>query len=146
MLVVRCNNCDSQLHYRAELAGEQVECLHCGAHLRVPFDTPDLEAIKQRSQTKVAPKDGLAPAEEPKRAEETQSTVHPVIQASTHDLYIQRQQQHLEIVSVLDKLRADLEPLSRQVRNISRLMLFATLLLAAIALGLVVMSIIFVAM
>ncbi len=46
MLRIRCTNCESRFQCAPDMAGEQVECPQCGAHLRVPFESVDYDALK----------------------------------------------------------------------------------------------------
>lgn len=106
MLRVKCTNCDKTFKCPPEHAGERVTCPNCNAHFMVPFDSPDVDAIRER-------------AEETRRAAEP-PVFAEMVPAKLDDLIDLHRQQHAELCERLDLAQHDLQSSIAQVERACR--------------------------
>ncbi len=50
MLRIKCGNCDATIKVPQSKAGSKIACPKCDANMIVPFDTPNIDAIKQQAK------------------------------------------------------------------------------------------------
>ncbi len=116
MLRVRCPNCDKTITCDQEFAGERISCPNCNAHVVVPFDTPDHDAIRER-------------AEETKRAAEPKETrrvaAPPAVAekppAKIEDLLDLQRQQHAELCRELAEVREQMRTSSKETLRVAKM-------------------------
>ena len=142
MLTIKCNNCDAQFQCDRQSAGEQLKCPQCGAHLRVPFDAPDLDAIKKRAAptSESAPPAILPPENDDLNERHTPLETKDVIQATVHDLYSQDKRHHAVVTAYLETLHRDLETLGSRLHTVT-FQLFAVLIVVGVCTLLLLISI-----